>query len=183
MAAAANFAWCNRQMLMHWTRETFSQVMGASFDRLGIRLIYDVAHNIAKMEKHRIKDQEKVLCVHRKGATRAFPGQPVLVPGDMGRYSYLLVGTEKAMQETWGSVCHGAGRLLSRSAASRKFTAGQLVSELEKKGILVRSASKKGLVEEAPGAYKDVREVVDIVHNSGLARKIARMKPMCVVKG
>lgn len=188
MAGAANYAWCNRQMLMHWTRETFSQVMGSSANKLGIRLIYDVAHNIAKMESHKFqvagsKLQEKVLCIHRKGATRAFPGQPVLVPGDMGRYSYLLVGTELAMKETWGSVCHGAGRLMSRSAASRMYRAGQLVSELESKGILVRSASKKGLVEEAPGAYKDVREVVDVVHNSGLARKVARMRPMCVVKG
>ncbi|MBU0671761.1 MAG: RtcB family protein [Candidatus Margulisbacteria bacterium] len=179
MAAAANFAWCNRQMLMHWTRETFAQVMGGSADRLGIRLVYDVAHNIAKMEEH----GGKILCVHRKGATRAFPDQPVLVPGDMGRYSYIMVGTEKAMQETWGSVCHGAGRLMSRSAASRKFSPGQLTAELEKQGILVRSATRKGLVEEAPGAYKDVREVVDVVHNSGLARKIARMRPMCVVKG
>ncbi|MFC1568518.1 RtcB family protein [Candidatus Margulisiibacteriota bacterium] len=179
MAAAANFAWCNRQMLMHWTRETFSQVMGASADKLGIRLVYDVAHNIAKMEKH----GGKTLCVHRKGATRAFPDQPVLIPGDMGRYSYLLVGVEKAMQETWGSVCHGAGRQMSRSAASRKFSVDQLTAELAKKGIIVRSATRKGLVEEAPGAYKDVREVVDVVHNAGLASKVVRMKPMGVVKG
>jgi tRNA-splicing ligase RtcB len=166
MAAAANYAWCNRQMLMHWTRETFAQVMGASADKLGIRLVYDVAHNIAKMEEH----GGKALCVHRKGATRAFPGQPVLIPGDMGRYSYLLVGTEKAMQ-------------MSRSAAARKFSVDQLTAELAKKGILVRSATRKGLVEEAPGAYKDVREVVGVVHDSGLARKVVRMKPMCVVKG
>lgn len=184
MAAAANYAWCNRQMLMHRTRETFAQVMGASANKLGIRLIYDVAHNIAKMESHEVQGpKSKVLCVHRKGATRAFPGQPVLVPGDMGRYSYLLVGTEQAMKETWGSVCHGAGRLMSRHEATRRYSVGQLISELESKGILVRSASKKGLVEEAPGAYKDVREVVGVVHNSGLARKVARMRPMCVVKG
>ncbi len=204
MAAAANYAWCNRQMLMHSTCETFAQVIGGSRAKLGISLIYDVAHNIAKMERHKIEgwgdgemeSKEKVLCVHRKGATRAFPaghpelsadyketGQPVLIPGDMGRYSYLLVGTDLAMKETWGSICHGAGRLMSRSEASRRFTAGQLISDLESKGIYVRSASKKGLVEEAPGAYKDVREVVDVVHNSGLARKVARMKPMGVVKG
>ncbi|MBU1027335.1 MAG: RtcB family protein [Candidatus Margulisbacteria bacterium] len=200
MAAAANYAWCNRQMLMHWTCETFAQVVGGSRSKLGINLVYDVAHNIAKMEKHRVKDQDrekdKVLCVHRKGATRAFPaghpelsadykatGQPVLIPGDMGRYSYLLVGTDLAMKETWGSVCHGAGRMMSRSEATRTYRAGQLVADLEKKGIYVRSTSKKGLVEEAPGAYKDVREVVGVVHNSGLARKIAKMRPMCVVKG
>lgn len=183
MAAAANYAWCNRQMLMHRTRETFAQVMGSSPAKLGIELIYDVAHNIAKMEKHKVNGKEKILCVHRKGATRAFPGQPVLIPGDMGRYSYILVGTERAMQETWGSVCHGAGRRMSRSAALKKFNVAQLISELEAKGIYVRSASRKGLVEEAPLAYKDVREVVGVVHNSGLARKVARMKPMCVVKG
>ena len=196
MAAAANFAWCNRQLLMHWTRESFSKAMGASPKQLGISLIYDIAHNIAKREKHKVNGKEKMLCVHRKGATRAFPagrpdlprdyvniGQPVLVPGDMGRYSYVMVGTDLAMKETWGSVCHGAGRLMSRSAAMRRYSVGQLLSELESKGIIVRSASKKGLVEEAPGAYKDVREVVDVVHNSGLARKVARMKPLGVVKG
>jgi len=196
MAAAANYAWCNRQLLMHWTRESFSKAMGSSPQKLGISLIYDIAHNIAKREKHKVNGREKLLCVHRKGATRAFPaghpampkdymnvGQPVLVPGDMGRYSYVMVGMELAMKETWGSVCHGAGRMMSRSAAMRKYSVGQLLSELEAKGIIVRSASKKGLVEEAPGAYKDVREVVDIVHNSGLAKKVARMKPLGVVKG
>jgi len=196
MRAAANFAWANRQMLMHWTRDAFAKAMGAAPAKLGISLIYDVAHNIAKMEKHKVNGKEKLLCVHRKGATRAFPaghpqiprdyrevGQPVLVPGDMGRYSYILVGTEKAMEETFGSVCHGAGREMSRSAAMRKYSYGQLMADLEKKGILVRSASKKGLVEEAPGAYKDVREVVDVVHNSGLAKKVARMRPLGVVKG
>jgi len=196
MAAAANFAWANRQMLMHWTRESFAQAMGASPGKLGITLIYDVAHNIAKMEKHKVNGKEKLLCVHRKGATRAFPaghpdvpadyqevGQPVLIPGDMGRYSYILVGTEKAMEETWGSVCHGAGRLMSRAAASRQVSVSQLMADLEKKGIIVMAASRKGLVEEAPEAYKDVREVVDVVHNAGLARKVARMKPLGVVKG
>jgi len=196
MRAAANFAWANRQMLMHWTRDAFAKAMGAAPAKLGISLIYDVAHNIAKMEKHKVNGKEKLLCVHRKGATRAFPaghpqiprdyrevGQPVLVPGDMGRYSYILVGTEKAMEETFGSVCHGAGREMSRSAAARKYSYGQLMADLEKKGILVRCASKKGLVEEAPGAYKDVREVVDVVHNSGLAKKVARMRPLGVVKG
>ncbi len=183
MAAAANYAWCNRQLLMHWTRESFAKALKATPKDLGIGLIYDVCHNIAKMEKHQVNGKERTLCVHRKGATRAFPGQPVLVPGDMGRYSYVMVGTELAMQETWGSVCHGAGRRLSRAAASRQYRADELLVELEKKGVYVRSASKKGLVEEAPGAYKDVREVVDVVHNSGLGKKVARMKPIGVVKG
>jgi tRNA-splicing ligase RtcB len=196
MASAANFAWANRQLLMHWTRDSFSKVLGASPGKLGISLIYDVAHNIAKMEKHKVSGREKVLCVHRKGATRAFPagrveipedyrsiGQPVLIPGDMGRYSYILVGTEKAMAETWGSVCHGAGRMMSRSQASRTFNVSDLISDLESREIIVRSASKKGLVEEAPGAYKDVKEVVGIVANSGLANKVARMKPLGVIKG
>jgi len=196
MAAAANFAWANRQMLMHWTVESFAQVIGGSRSALGISLIYDVAHNIAKMEKHKVNGKEKLLCVHRKGATRAFPaghpvipedyreiGQPVLIPGDMGRYSYILVGTEKAMEETWGSVCHGAGRMMSRAAASRTLSVSQLLADLEKKGIIVMAASKKGLIEEAPEAYKDVREVVDVVHNSGLAKKVARMRPLGVVKG
>ncbi|MDD5594303.1 MAG: RtcB family protein [Candidatus Margulisbacteria bacterium] len=201
MCAAANFAWCNRQLIMHWTRESFAKAMGSSPAKLGISLIYDVCHNVAKMEMHGGQgpgagDQVKKLCVHRKGATRAFPaghpeipkdyagvGQPVLVPGDMGRYSYIMVGTELAMKETWGSVCHGAGRSMSRSAALRKYSYQQLIDDLDKQGIVARSASKKGLVEEAPGAYKDVREVVDVVHNSGLARKVARLRPLAVVKG
>ncbi|MBU0573389.1 MAG: RtcB family protein [Candidatus Margulisbacteria bacterium] len=175
MAGAANFAWCNRQILTHWTREVFSKTMRSSPGKPGISLVYDVAHNIAKMENG--------LCVHRKGATRAFPGQPVLIPGDMGRYSYVLVGTERAMEETWGSVCHGAGRRMSRAQAMRSVTLKQLMDELEAKGVIVRSASRKGLIEEAPEAYKDVREVVDVVHNAGLARKVCRMKPLGVVKG
>jgi len=196
MAAAANYAWCNRQLLMHWTRDSFSKVLGASPEKLGIKLIYDVAHNIAKKEKHQVNGKEKMLCVHRKGATRAFPaghpeipedyrnvGQPVLIPGDMGRYSYVLVGTEQAMRETWGSVCHGAGRLMSRSAATRQISVAGLLAELEDAGVTVRAASKKGLVEEAPEAYKDVREVVNIVDQAGLAKKVAKMKPLGVVKG
>ena len=188
ICAAANFAWCNRQLIMHWTRHSFAKAMGATPQQLGISLIYDVCHNIAKMEKHKVKgvggsEIEKLLCVHRKGATRAFPGDPVLVPGDMGRYSYIMVGTELAMNETWGSVCHGAGRRLSRSAALRKYNYKELMADLDKQGIVVRSASRKGLVEEAPEAYKDVREVVDVVHNSGLAKKVVRLRPMVVVKG
>jgi len=175
MAAAANYAWANRQVLMHLARESFAKVLGSSPAKLGISLIYDVAHNIAKIENG--------LCVHRKGATRAFPGQPVLIPGDMGRYSYILVGTDQALKESFGSVCHGAGRRMSRAAASRKYSAGELISELEKKGIVVHSATRKGLVEEAPGAYKDVKNVVNIVHNAGLAKKVARMRPLGVIKG
>jgi tRNA-splicing ligase RtcB len=196
MAAAANFAWANRQMLMHWTIDCISKILGKSRSAMGIELIYDVAHNIAKMERHKVNGKEKLLCVHRKGATRAFPagraevpsdyreiGQPVLIPGDMGRYSYILVGTDRAMEETWGSVCHGAGRLMSRSQAARQFTVEELTADLEGQGIIVRSASRKGLLEEAPGAYKDVREVVNVVHNAGLAKKVARMRPLGVVKG
>lgn len=196
MAAAANFAWGNRQMLMHWTIEAFCQIMGGSRSSLGINLIYDVAHNIAKMERHKVNGKDKMLCVHRKGATRAFPsgrievpadyrsiGQPVLIPGDMGRYSYVLVGEQKAMDETWGSVCHGAGRLMSRAKAMRDFNVNDLMTELEKNDIVVHGASKKGLVEEAPGAYKDVREVINVVVGAGLAKKVARMKPIGVVKG
>ena len=179
MRAAANYAWCNRQLIMHRTRESFAKAMGASPQGLGISLIYDVCHNIAKMEKH----GGQLLCVHRKGATRAFPGQPVLVPGDMGRYSYIMVGNDLAMKETFGSVCHGAGRRMSRSAASRNYTYNQLITDLEQQGIAVRCASKKGLVEEAPGAYKDVREVVDVVQNAGLADKVARLRPLAVIKG
>jgi tRNA-splicing ligase RtcB len=197
MAAAANFAWANRQVLMHLARESFSKILGASSQLLGMSLIYDVAHNIAKMERYKILNpkpacrtgrseilnNEKLLCVHRKGATRAFPGQPVLIPGDMGRYSYILVGTEKAMKESFGSVCHGAGRRLSRTAASKQYSADKLVSDLEHKGIIVKGASRKGLVEEAPEAYKDVADVVNIVHHAGLARKVARMRPVGVIKG
>jgi len=183
MRAAANFAWCNRQLLMHWTRDSFSKVLGSSPEKLGIRLVYDVCHNVAKMEKHKVDGKEKLLCIHRKGATRAFPGQPVIIPGDMGRYSYVLVGTEKAMSETWGSACHGAGRMMSRAAATRAMTYQGLMKELSERGVVVRAASKRDLVEEAPEAYKDVKDVVDIVDNAGLAKKVAKMRPLAVVKG
>lgn len=183
MAAAANYAWANRQMLMHWMRQALEKVFGKSYQSLGLSLIYDVAHNIAKMEEHQVNGSKKNLCVHRKGATRAFPGQPVIVPGDMGRFSYVLVGTENAMKESFGSVCHGAGRAMSRSEATRKVDPHELLARLEGKGIRIRAASKKGLVEEAPEAYKDVREVVNIVQNAGLAKTVAKMRPLVVVKG
>jgi len=196
MRCAANYAWNNRQCLMHLTRKTFERVFGMSWQKMGMHLIYDVAHNIAKLEKYEIDGKEKTLCVHRKGATRAFGpghpalperykkiGQPVIIPGDMGRNSYLLVGTEKAMQETFGSTCHGAGRLKSRTAAARSINSDMLLKELESKGIIVKSSGRNTLVEEAPAAYKDVNDVVDVVHNAGISRRVCRMRPIGVIKG
>ncbi|HUV05606.1 MAG TPA: RtcB family protein [Armatimonadota bacterium] len=196
MACAANYAWANRQAMAHWTREVFSRVFGAGPHKLGMRQIYDVAHNIAKIETHEIGDQKKKVVVHRKGATRAFPaghpdvpaiyravGQPVLIPGDMGRYSYLLVGTDQAMKETFGSTCHGAGRVMSRKAAMRESRGADVQQELADKGILVKAASRGTLAEEAPEAYKDVSLVVETAHDTGISRKVARLKPLGVIKG
>lgn len=196
MAAAANYAWANRQIIMHITRESLLKSLAASPKSLRLNLVYDVAHNIAKKEKHMVGGREKVLCVHRKGATRAFPaghedvpeayravGQPVLVPGDMGRASYILVGAPGAMAETFGSCCHGAGRLLSRHAAIKKAKGRAIYRELEDQGIVVRAAGRLTLSEEMPEAYKDVNSVVDIVHGAGLARKVARIIPLGVIKG
>jgi tRNA-splicing ligase RtcB len=196
MACAANYAWANRQAMAHWTREAFSRVFGVGPQKLGLRQIYDVAHNIAKIEEHDIGGKKVKVVVHRKGATRAFPaghpdvpaiyksvGQPVLIPGDMGRYSYLLVGTEQAMQETFGSTCHGAGRLMSRKAAMRESQGTDIQQELAARGIIVRAASRGTLAEEAPEAYKDVSLVVDTVHDVGISRRVARMRPIGVIKG
>ncbi len=196
MCAAANYAWANRQCIMHWTRETFEEVLHIAPKDLGMKLIYDVAHNIAKIEEHVVQGKKKKLCVHRKGATRAFPanhpvlpddyrniGQPVIIPGTMGTYSYVLVGTEKAMEETWGSTCHGSGRVMSRHEALRRFRGNELKDELSKKNILVRAKSFKTLVEEAPSAYKDVNSVVDVCDKAGISRKVARLKPLGVIKG
>jgi tRNA-splicing ligase RtcB len=196
MACAANFAWANRQMITHWVREAFERVFKKSAKDLGLFVIYDVAHNIAKIEEHMVNGKRVKVCVHRKGATRAFPpghpavpadyreiGQPVLVPGDMGTLSYVLVGTERAMQETFGSTCHGAGRLMSRAAALREKSGREVAEELRAKGILVRAASEKTLVEEMPEAYKDVTEVVEACHGAGISRMVARMRPIGVVKG
>jgi len=196
MASAANYAWANRQAIAHWVREAFERVMGAGAHKLGMRQVYDVAHNIAKIEEHEIDGGKMTLCVHRKGATRAFApghpdvpapyrrvGQPVLVPGDMGRYSFLLVGTEQAMKETFGSTCHGAGRMLSRGAAMKKAGSDEVQRDLEAKGIIVRAQSRGTLPEEASYAYKDVSNVVDAVHGAGISRRIARMRPLGVVKG
>jgi tRNA-splicing ligase RtcB len=196
MAGAANYAWANRQALMHWAREALQEFFRASPRELGLALVYDVAHNIAKRELHRVEGQERWVVVHRKGATRAFGpgrpelparyravGQPVLIPGDMGRASYVLAGTERAMEETFGSTCHGAGRLLSRHAALKKKHGAQVRKDLEAQGIWVFSAGVKTLAEEMPEAYKDVDDVVDAVAGAGISRRVARLRPMGVVKG
>jgi tRNA-splicing ligase RtcB len=196
MAGAANYAFANRQIIFHWVRESFERVFQMSSERLGLRLIYDVCHNIAKIETHRVDGKERKLCVHRKGATRAFPphhpdtplaykdvGQPVLIPGDMGRYSYVLVGTEQAMAETFGSTCHGAGRVMSRKQAMKVSKGRAIIRELEDQGITVRSAGKATVREEIPEAYKDVSQVVEVVSGAGISKKVVRLRPMGVIKG
>ncbi|HIE05928.1 MAG TPA: RtcB family protein [bacterium (Candidatus Stahlbacteria)] len=196
MVCAANYAWANRQCIMHWVRQTFSKVLGKDPKTLGMDLIYDVAHNIAKIEEHTVAGQRRTVCVHRKGATRSFGpghpsipahylpiGQPVIIPGDMGSSSFLLLGTEQAMRETFGSTCHGAGRLMSRHEAIRRTKGRMLDKELKSRGILVRSASRKTLAEEAPEAYKDVEVVVDVCSKAGISKKVARMVPIGVIKG
>jgi tRNA-splicing ligase RtcB len=196
MACAANFAFTNRQMITHWVRETFEQVFGKGPRDLKLDLIYDVCHNIAKIEIHTVKGKKNKLCIHRKGATRAFPpnhpdipsdyrsiGQPVLIPGDMGRCSYVLVGTERAMEETFGSTCHGAGRVMSRHQAIKAAKGRAITRELEDKGIIVKGASRGTIVEEIPDAYKDVNDVVNVVHHAGISRKVVKLVPMGVIKG
>jgi tRNA-splicing ligase RtcB len=196
MACAANFAFTNRQMITHWVRETFEQVFHKGPRDLKLDLIYDVCHNIAKIETHTVNGKKTKLCIHRKGATRAFPpnhrdipsdyqsiGQPVLIPGDMGRCSYVLVGTERAMEETFGSTCHGAGRVMSRHQAIKAAKGRAIVRELEDKGIIVKGASQGTIVEEMPDAYKDINDVVNVVHHAGISRKVAKLVPMGVIKG
>ena len=183
MRGAANFAFANRQLLTHWAREVFERVLARSPRDLGMRVVYDVAHNIAKEEEYEIDGRRRRLLVHRKGATRAFPGQPVLVPGDMGRYSFLLVGTDIAMRETFGSTCHGAGRVLSRTAAVKAARGRSIADELAAQGIVARATGRDALAEEMPEAYKDVRDVVDVVHNFGISTKVARLRPIGVIKG
>ena len=196
MACAANYAWTNRQCITHWTRESFIKVFGKSRRELGLEQVYDVAHNIAKIEEYTVNGKKHTLCVHRKGATRAFPakhpdippiyrdiGQPVLIPGDMGRYSYVAVGTEIAMKETFGSTCHGAGRVQSRSAAKRSLRGADVAQALAARGITVKAGSMASLAEEASEAYKDVSEVVDVTHQAGISLKVVRSVPMGVVKG
>ena len=194
MAGAANFAFVNRQMITHWTRKAFSGLFDSADARL--ELVYDVCHNIAKLETHRVDGRPTRLCVHRKGATRAFPpghrevperyrrvGQPVLVPGDMGRCSYVLAGTQAGYEETFGSACHGAGRVMSRKQAKKAAGGRSITRELEEKGVLVKGASRATLVEEISDAYKDVNDVVEVLHRAGIARKVAKLAPLVVIKG
>ncbi len=196
MAAAANFAFANRQVIAGRVIETVSKVLGQRPPQIGLRTVYDVAHNIAKIERHRVEGRERWLCVHRKGATRAFPaghpevpreyrkvGQPVLVPGDMGRCSFVLVGQPGAMEASFGSTCHGAGRLLSRTKAKKRAKGRDLSGELAARGVRVRAAGRTTLAEEMPDAYKDVNQVVEVVRAAGLSRPVARLRPLLVVKG
>jgi tRNA-splicing ligase RtcB len=196
MACAANFAFANRQMITHWVRETFERVFQKGPRDLKLDLIYDVCHNIAKIESHTVNGKTKKVCVHRKGATRSFPpehpdipqeyrsiGQPVLIPGDMGRCSYVLVGTKKAMEETFGSTCHGAGRVMSRHQAIKAAKGRAVARELEDKGIIVKGASQGTIAEEIPEAYKDVTNVVNVVHHAGISLKVVKLVPMGVIKG
>lgn len=198
MAAAANFAWANRQMITYIARKTWERILSAKNLKkdLKLALLYDVAHNIAKMEEHLIDGQTVKVCVHRKGATRAFGpgrkelpekyrpiGQPVLIPGSMGTASYVLVGTEQAMQESFGSTCHGAGRTMSRHAAKRQLSGPELKSRMEEKGIIIQCPSMKDLLEEAPEAYKNIDEIVEVVDSAGIAKRVARLVPLAVIKG
>lgn len=196
MACAANYAWTNRQCITHWARESFTKIFGREEEQLDMQQVYDVAHNIAKIEEHEVNGVRTKLCVHRKGATRAFPpnhqdlptkykdiGQPVLIPGDMGRCSYIAVGTEKAMKESFGSTCHGAGRVQSRGAAKRMLKGTDVALELEHRGIIVKAHSIGTLSEEASQAYKDVTQVVEVMHNAGISKKIAMTIPLAVIKG
>ena len=196
MRGAANFAWNNRQIIMHLAEKSFKETFGLSGNELGFNLIYDVCHNVAKIEDHLIDGEIKKVCVHRKGATRAFPpgskfipdkyknaGQPVLIPGDMGRYSFISVGTNKAMEETFGSSCHGAGRVQSRHQALKAAKGKDLINELHKSGIVIQAKGYKTIAEEMPHAYKDVSEVVNIMHNAGISTKVAKVRPIGVIKG
>ncbi|HDM31979.1 MAG TPA: RtcB family protein, partial [bacterium] len=192
MSAACNFAWANRHMITFYTRKAWQKVLGKN---ASLKLLYDVAHNIAKIEEHEVDGKKMKLIVHRKGATRAFPpfhpeipekykevGQPVLIPGTMGTASYVCVGTEKS-KEAFYTVNHGAGRTMSRRQATRTISGKEVMKALEKRGIIVRCYSLRGLAEEAPLAYKDIENVVEIVHNAGLSRKVAKLKPLAVIKG
>ncbi|MEE9405935.1 MAG: RtcB family protein, partial [Candidatus Aenigmarchaeota archaeon] len=196
MACAANFAWANRQIIMHWVRQSITDVLGKPEADVGLELVYDVAHNIGKIEKHVIDGTERTVYMHRKGATRCFgpghpelsedyqkTGQPVIVPGDMGTASSVLVGTKEAEKVTFSSICHGAGRVMSRHAALRKFRGETVQQQLAQKGIYTKGASWKGIAEEAPGVYKDIHEVVNVCQIAGISRKIVRLEPLGVMKG
>ncbi|MBW2608257.1 MAG: RtcB family protein [Deltaproteobacteria bacterium] len=196
MACGANYAWANRQILLHRSRDVFSKVFSIGPRDLQMNLVYDVCHNIAKKEEHVIDGKNRFVCVHRKGATRSFPpghpavcddyrdvGQPILIPGDMGTSSYVLAGTQKAMEETFGSTCHGAGRVMSRKAAKKASKGRAIQRELEDKGIFVRWTGRSTLAEEMPDAYKDISQVVEVVHGAGISKKVAKLRPIAVVKG
>ncbi len=196
MAAAANFAFANRQVMSHWIRESVAAALGVAPARLGLDVVYDVCHNIAKIESFEIGGRTHRVCVHRKGATRAYPpghpqtpaayravGQPVLIPGDMGRYSYVLVGTARAMTDTFGSTCHGAGRRMSRSKAKQAVRGRSLFKEMAARGVTVMAAGMATVAEEMPEAYKDVADVVSVVHESGISTRVAQLKPLGVIKG
>ena len=196
MACAANYAFVNRQVLVHHIRHSFEQALAGKVSDWDVFQIYDIAHNMAKVETHEVEGERVKVCVHRKGATRAFGpgfeglppeyrdiGQPVLVPGSMGTASYVLVGTADSMAQTFGSTCHGAGRVMSRAQAKKQVRGEKLKGELEYRGIAVRAGSMSGLAEEAPAAYKDVHRVVEVVHRAGIARKVARLEPLAVIKG
>ncbi len=196
MAGAANYAWTNRQCITHWTRESLAKALGKSRKDIGLEQIYDVAHNIAKIEQHTVSGKKESLCIHRKGATRAFPaghpdvpsvyrdiGQPVIIPGDMGRCSYIAIGTETAMKETFGSTCHGAGRVQSRSAAKRGLRGIDIAQTLAARGITVKARSMASLAEEASEAYKDVSDVVNVTHMAGISLKAVKSLPLGVIKG
>jgi len=195
MAAAANFAWANRQAMTHWVREAFKLALGVNPRNINMGLVYDNSHNVAKIEEHLVDGSPRRLCVHRKGATRALPpghpdvperyraiGQPVLIPGDMGRASYVMVGA--GAEDTWASACHGAGRRMSRKAALKAARGRSIDRELYKeKGIVIRSRERGTIAEEMPDAYKDVSKIVEVVHSAGLAKKVARLRPLGAVKG
>lgn len=197
MRAAANYAWCNRQLLAHQAREVFARIFGRPWETLGMDLVYDVAHNIAKFEDHLVGDNiTKHVCVHRKGATRAFPpghpevpepyqaiGQPVMIPGSMGTASWVLVGQPGSMEQTFGTTCHGAGRMMSRTAAIRLAAGRRIDKELDAIGVIARARGHKGLAEEQPEAYKDVDQVVEVVDRAGISKKVARLRPVGVIKG
>lgn len=196
MSCAANFAWANRQVLMHHAKNVLMRIFNISPRDLAMRLVYDVCHNIAKFESHVVAGKKQRVCVHRKGATRAFSpghpalcddyrdtGQPILIPGDMGTASYVLSGTQKSMDETFGSTCHGAGRVLSRTAAKKAAKGRSLQRELEDKGIFVRWTGRSTMAEEMPDAYKDISQVVNGVHGAGISKKVAKLRPIAVIKG
>ncbi|MEJ2153389.1 MAG: RtcB family protein, partial [Gemmatimonadota bacterium] len=196
MRCAANYAWCNRQVMLHKVREAFQEVFGTPAGRLGMRLVYDVCHNIAKVEEHEFDGQRMSVCVHRKGATRAFPagppevppayrdvGQPVLVPGSMGNYSYVCAGAAGAMEKTFGSTCHGAGRRMSRTQSKKRSRGRDLIGEMEAAGVVVSATGMRTVAEEMPHAYKDVADVVEVMEAAGVSRRVAELKPVGVVKG